>query len=340
MLSVRTLSVLAIGLLAVAANAQVTVGPGTATFVDISTTGTAITGAGDDSAHGFTSTVGNVLFPAGSVVVTSNGTLISGATPGSSIYFNSPITPTSDGTQFGYGAANPVICPFWDDLYASGNPGGTLYWQEISGVLYVQWQNIGHYPTAAGPGITFQVQIVNGPPCALGTINMVYPDATFGGAQAANDTGASATVGYVAGGGANAQYSFDTPGSIPDGTSLVVSGYGPFTLTFSSPNGPGSIQVNICGGSPNGAYQIFASLVAGAFPNGWLHGLDISFQDVQNQINAAPFFGGLDSNGAAQIGPTGAGSLPSGLTIYSLVFNIPPSSIPTIHTAVQAYTIP
>jgi hypothetical protein len=333
---------LAIALIAVTANAQVTILPGSGTFVDISGTGTALAGAGDDTAHGFTSTVGNDLFPAGAIAVTSNGYLVSGAAPSSSIFTNAAITSTSTGTLVGYAAANKVLCPFWDDLYAVGAPGATLYWQEIFGVLYIQYQNIGHFATssaAGGPGITFQVQIYQGGPCIPSIINMVYPDATFGGAQAINDTGASATVGYIGGtvNADNVQYSFNTLGSIPDGTSLVVS-KSAFGLAYSSPFGAGSIQINICGGSPNGQYQLLATLNAGVFPLGWLYGIDITIPELQSQIGNFPFLGPLDGSGAFQLGPFGG--LPSGLTIYSLVFNIPPASVPTIHTPAQAYTIP
>jgi len=341
MLSKSSVGILAIALIAVTANAQVTIGPGSGSFVDISGTGTALTGAGDDTAHGFTSTVGNCLFPAGQVVVTSNGYIVSGATAVGSTFTNSAITGTSTGTQFGYSAASRVIAAFWDDLYANGSPGGTLYWQEIAGVLIIQYQNIGHFATssaAGGPGITFQVQIFGGPPCSSGTINLVYPDTMFGGTQAANDSGASATVGFVSGSAAgNAQYSFNTP-AIPNGTSLTITGcaLGPITLTFSSPSGTGSLQANINGGTPNAHYQLFATVAAGTYPNGWLFGLDISLNDVNNELFAAPFYGSLDSCGAAQIGPfTG---LPSGLTIYALVFDVPAN--PTTHSAVQAYTIP
>src|SRR5262249_6391234 len=119
MLSRRTLSALAVGLIAVAANAQVTIGPGSGSFVDISGTGTAIIGAGDDSAHQFTSTVGNDLLPAGNVIVTSNGYVASTASgPFASYFGNGSIGPTSDATLTGYAVGDRVVCPFWDDLYA------------------------------------------------------------------------------------------------------------------------------------------------------------------------------------------------------------------------------
>src|SRR5262245_39682579 len=122
MLSKRMLSVLTACLIAGSASAQVTIGAGTATFVDISTSGTALINAGDDTAHGFVSTIGNDLFPAGNIVVVSNGFLVSGATPLGATYTNSGILSTSNGTLVGYGATNKCILPFWDDLYASGAP--------------------------------------------------------------------------------------------------------------------------------------------------------------------------------------------------------------------------
>jgi hypothetical protein len=343
MLSKRFVSSFAAALLAVSASAQVTIGAGTAVFVDISVTGTPITTtAGDDTAHGFVSTVGNALFPAGPVVVTSNGFIVAGATPLGSTFTNAAIISTSTGTLVGYGATNQVICPWWDDLYAVGSPGGTLYQQVINGMLIIQYQNIGHFATSSaggGPAITFQVQIGGGG-CTPSFINMIYPDATFGGAQAANDNGASATVGYIGGTAAtNAQYSFNTPLSIPDGTSLTITdptappSFGDLWTT-----GPGSVQYNVCNGSPGGNYQLIATLNAGLFPNGWLYGLDITYAELLSELGIPPFFGPLDGTGAAQIGPVGG--LPSGLTVYAFTFNIPPASVPNLRTASQQITIP
>lgn len=322
------------------ASAQLTIGPGTNVFVDIAGTGTALPNVGDDSSHGFTSTIGNDLFPAGSVVVTSNGTLISGAVPGASIYANGPIIATTDGTTFGYTATNKVICAFWDDLYGVGAPNATIFWQELSGLLIVQWQNIGHFATssaAGGPGITFQVQIQQGGGCAPSQINMVYPDATFGGVQAINDLGASATVGYVGGTAAlNAQHSSNQP-VILDGTSLTILLVS-FQQAWSSPFGNGSIQFNVCGGSPLGAYQLLVTLNAGLFPNGWLYGIDITYPEIFSELGVPPFHGLLDTAGIGQIGPIGG--VPSGLTVYSVTFNIPNGSVPTIHTNPGTYTVP
>jgi hypothetical protein len=338
--SARILPVLFACALAASAGAQVTIAAGSAAFLDISATGTAIIGVGDDTSHAITTTVGNDLFPAGNVVVTSNGYLVAGATaPAGSVFTNSAIAPTSTGTQVAYGATNKVICAYWDDLYGVGAPNATIFWQEIAGVLYVQYQNIGHFATssaAGGPGITFQIQ-VSSATCGPHEIHLVYPDTIFGGVQAANDSGASATVGYIGGtASTNAQSSFNTVGSVPSGASLTISVPG-FSQSWSSPTGAGSLLIVVCGGSPGGHFQLLATVNAGLFPNGWLYGLDITYPELLGELGAAPFFGQLTANGAGAIGPFFG--LPP-LTIYSIAFNIPPGSVPTEHTPAIGYTIP
>jgi hypothetical protein len=342
MLSKRFLSVLTASVIAVSATAQVTITAGTSTFFDISTTGTAILGAGDDTAHQITSTIGNELLPAGSLIIGTNGHVIAAPAPLGSTYTNTTITSTTTAaTALFYSVGDRALLPFWDDLYASALPNATLYWQETGGVLYIQWNLIGHFATLGGPtgpAITFQIQVIPGGGCTPSVIHMVYPDATFGGGQAINDNGASATVGYIgATTGDNAQYSFNTIGSIPDGTSLTVT-MSAFNDSWSSPFGPGSIQYNVCGGSPFGTYQLLATLNQGAFPAGWLYGIDITYPELTSELGAAPFLGALDGTGSAQIGPLSG--LPSGLTVYALTFNIPPGSVPTVHTDAEAYTVP
>src|SRR5262245_25342 len=69
----------AAGLAVSAARAQFTIvnnQPGT--FVDISGTGTAAVGVGDDTLHQFTTTVGNLIFPAGTITACSNGWVCAG----------------------------------------------------------------------------------------------------------------------------------------------------------------------------------------------------------------------------------------------------------------------
>ena len=254
---------------------------------------------------------------------------------------NLAITGATTGVDFSYAAQNKVVVPWWDDLYPTAVPNGTLFWREVNNILYIQWQQIGHFATLGGPfgpAITFQIQIVQ-KTCGVSTIHMVYSDAAFGGDQFGNDLAASATVGYVGGSPAlNYQWSYQTAGAIQNGTSLTISSSPQFDAGWSSPSGPGSLLIAVCVGSPNGAYQLFATVNQGLFPNGWFFGLDMTYPEVLSQFNVFPFKGPLNGVGAATIGPFMG--LPPGLPIYSLVFNIPPGSVPTIHTPPFAYTIP
>src|SRR4029079_19509472 len=102
---------------------------------------------------------------------------------------------------------------------------------------------------------------------------------------------------------------------------------GSFAQQWSSPFGPGSIQYNVCNGTPTGNYQLCLTLNAGAFPNGWLFGIDIGLLELQGELGAPIFYGVLNGSGAAQVGPFGG--LPSGLTLYSVTVNIPVGSVPT-----------
>lgn len=170
------------------------------TFTDISGTGTSLGSVSDDSVFSFSSSVGNALFPAGTVTVCSNGWLCAGSATAAS-YGNVPIPATgipvpAVGLPFTTGT-NGYLLPFWDDLDPDPDPNGqTLYWQEIGGVLIVQWNNISHFSNAAGATVTFQVQVFSNPGAGQPHVQFLYPDPEFGGTHAANDFGASATVGY------------------------------------------------------------------------------------------------------------------------------------------------
>jgi hypothetical protein len=165
-------------------------------------------------------------------------------------------------------------------------------------------------------------------------IQLLYPDTTFGGSMAANDHGLSASVGYLGLGAF--PWSFNTA-SVPQGTVLSITP--PMVLTPSSPSGPGSLSLAIGSRLNSGSYFLAATTFAGAFPNGWLYGLDIPFPELFSELSAgAPFNAALNSSGALIIGPfTG---LPSGLTIYTMAFGSLPGSGPTQRTAPVSYVIP
>ncbi len=148
-------------------------------FVDISGTGTPL-GLTDDSEGFITTTIGNILLPAGSITIGNNGGII--AAPSADLFWVPEALPTGD---FAAG-----LLPFWDDISAQT---GNVYWQElqIDGVpaLVVQWDDRPHYD---GIGTaTFQVQIFES-----GSVKgrYVYDDLDFGDSNF--DFGAAALIGY------------------------------------------------------------------------------------------------------------------------------------------------
>jgi hypothetical protein len=102
----------------------------------------------------------------------------------------------------------------------------------------------------------------------------------------------------------------------------VVFGFGPVpcSLQFTSPFGPGSIQMDNtpCPAVAGASYFNPITLLPGVFPGGWFFGLDITFTDLANQFYTGyPFTGGLDATGASTFGPVAAPFL-SGLTLYGV----------------------
>jgi hypothetical protein len=343
----RFLSLLAVAVLATAASAQTISSGFIGTFVDLSAAGTngnAITPT-DDSAHNITTTVGNGLFPAGPITISNNGHCYAsmGTT---SVYSNVDIVPGSTTVPTGLvGAANGILLPHWDDLYPNASHPTQIYWQEIGGVLYIEWFRENHFADATvNQDVTFEVQVFSAPPAGSPWIQYLYLDTVFGGTFAANDNGASATVGWVAGAntlGLNAKWSFDTAGAITSG--MVLSIFPPMILNFSSPGGPGALQVDLTSGPPSGAYFLCVTLNAGAYPNGYFFGITPSFQEIVNEANGGwPFVFGLDASGSYTIGPFPPFSLPSGLGLYAVAlgFDTGVLDYPSLRSAPKNYVIP
>jgi hypothetical protein len=114
-----------------------------------------------------------------------------------------------------------------------------------------------------------------------------------------------------------------------------------FSIAFSSPFGPGSLQFDVVAGPPNGSYYLPITFNAGAFPNGWLYGVDIFLQEILDELATGyPFVGPLNANGDATFGPIGG--VPSGLVFYSVGLGFPGPVIdyPTANTAPKTYTVP
>ena len=65
---------------------------------------------------------------------------------------------------------------------------------------------------------------------------------------------------------------------------------------MSAPFGPGSIRVTNSHGTPNAPYWTAFTLSQGAYPNGWLFGVDITLSELLSQVSfGVPFAGTLDS---------------------------------------------
>ena len=149
-------------------------------FVDISTTGTPLDLANDQS-RSIQTTVGNRIIPAGTVTVNNNGVILAGSF-GEIGGINVPL---SWAYEF-YLTHAQGLFPFWDNIDARR---GNVYWEErtINGVraLIVQWD---HRPLVPNVGsLTFQAQLfASGPVWA----RYVYKD------LGAND-GGGATIGVI-----------------------------------------------------------------------------------------------------------------------------------------------
>jgi hypothetical protein len=101
---------------------------------------------------------------------------------------------------------------------------------------------------------------------------------------------------------------------------LKISPRGAMALTVSA-SAPGSIGFSVSNGPPNGTYFAAFTLNHGNYPNGWFLGIDISTQELIQQLTGGfPFWGTLNSCGSATAGPyTG---LPSGLALYGAAVGI------------------
>jgi len=212
----KLIFVLGGSLIAGAALAQLTIVDDIAgTFVDISGTGTNLL-LSDDSSATITSTVGNAVFAAGSIRVGNNGAMGFGIATGELGFTNAAIPGT--GTPGGMYAAQ-ALAPYWDDI---DSETGGVFWQEIGGVLYVQWENRSHFPGPTTSGtLTMQVQVFSAGPVYAQFLYENVEGPAWGG-------GASATIGYLDGAsgansGNNIQWSFDTPASVANGTVLSIA---------------------------------------------------------------------------------------------------------------------
>ncbi|RYZ55751.1 MAG: hypothetical protein EOP49_02190, partial [Sphingobacteriales bacterium] len=170
---------------------------GTATFIDINTSGTNIAATfGDDLEY-------NVTFPAftfnnttyTTARVGQNGVIAFGSTTGDVGVANAALPTTS------ISAGSIFLAPLWDDLDV--NMGGTIKSEIVGNKYILQWTNADHNLFTTG-NVTFQVQL----DLSNGQIHYVYQDIVYG--SATHDFGASATVGLQLNSTTAIQYSANT----------------------------------------------------------------------------------------------------------------------------------
>lgn len=310
--------------------------------LNTSSTGTWIMTA-DDSEHNIVTTVGNPLFPAGSVRIGNNGVVVAGATTGDVSFLNASIPTT--GFPVGIPAGVAAIVPFWDDLTPIDTNDQDIWWKEDAGVLHILW-----YQTLCCPGdvfatISFEVRVYGTPATGAPWIQIVYYDTVFShppflipAFSTPCDNGGCATVGYLSNTviANNVQWSFNAQAVTG---LMVLSIFRDMVLTPSSPLGSGSLALDFSAGPPNGSYFLAVTLAPGLFPNGWLYGLDIPYAELVSEfMTGPPFTGALDSAGHASIGPI-QGVPP--VTLYAVGLGFLPSApVPVLRTLPVSYSVP
>lgn len=199
-------------------------GSGGASFIDISTTGTAITGLSDDSEHNITIpsfTFNNVAYTTARLGM--NGAVVFGSTSGDVNAANAALPVSTFGT-----AGTPGLALWWDDLDIFES--SYIRTQQVGDVFVIQY--MAAHDANQGGTVTFQAQLH----LLTGNIYFVYPDVTFGAGT--NNAGASATVGINFSATSALQYSFNTA-SLTDGqvisfTPNTITGYAWSPGTFLS----------------------------------------------------------------------------------------------------------
>ncbi len=204
-------------------------------FIDISGTGTDISGISDDSTHPLiipSFTYNNVAYT--DATVTNNGALVLGSQAASIGYQNNGLPDV--GNNFNLQTA---ICANWDDLFPDGTT--SIKTQTVGSKYIVQWTNEQYISyQGAGQYVTFQIQLDT----TNGQIHLVYPDVTVG--NASYDGGASVTIGLNFSDTSGIQFSNQTA-SLVDGQSITFSPAGAgnaVSYSWVGPNGFSSIDQN------------------------------------------------------------------------------------------------
>ena len=167
---------------------------------------------GDDDEVGVGTTLGNFVFPSGTVVVANNGGVAFRNPPSADL---APVNqPIPSAAAFGGGQA---LLVYWDDF---DDKDGDVFLSQKTDDLIIQWNNrllLG----GASPG-TATVQLkVHGNIGPSGIVaQLIFGDVQ----QPGVDGGAGATIGYQDGGAGfrDFQWSFNTAGAVANGTVLSL----------------------------------------------------------------------------------------------------------------------
>lgn len=191
-------------------------------FIDISTTGTDVTGTiGDDTEHSITIpsfSFNGITYT--SALVGANGAIVLGATTGQISTANAALPSTANS------AGNIFLAPYWDDLDIQQSL--SIKTETVGNIFIIQYTNAAHnnYTTGA---ITFQVQLN----LTTGVITYVYTDVEFG--SATYDAGKSATIGIQYSNSDALMYSHNTA-SLVNGQCISFTPQSP-AYSWTGPNG-------------------------------------------------------------------------------------------------------
>lgn len=182
-------------------------------FVDIRATGASVAPSNDGEFE-ITTTVGNSLFPAGTVRISANGGARFGPSTGSNLDLPPVNGALPSSAAFG---GSQALLPYWDDYISTLGlfVFGSIQHQEIDGVLYIQWTNVRLQSALVQDRMTFQLQV---PSTGMVFARFVYLDVA-----GSPGGGLGATIGYQGPSLADtAQYSLDANHAVDDGTVLSL----------------------------------------------------------------------------------------------------------------------
>ena len=185
-------------------------------FIDISGSSGTPLGLSDDEEVLLGSSISNLVFPSGAIVVANNGGIGFGLANVEELApLNEPIPSSAAFT----GAQS--VLPYWDDI---DDKSGEVYFgvvthPEFGATLIVQWHNRPLNAIASGL-VRFQVQIFANVGADAIVAQFLYDDIETPGPNG----GAGATIGYQDGGAGfdDALWSFNTAGAVSNGTVLSL----------------------------------------------------------------------------------------------------------------------